>query len=70
METQTLPAYWTQPGVCLTTMWPNINILLPIFTLFQKKITIGMPGMQHVFKYYTEFEIPQPDYFESGVLKS
>lgn len=28
-----------------------------------------MTGMQHVIKYYTEFEIPEADYFDTGVFE-
>ncbi len=69
METQTLPAYWTQPGHVSPQCGTTLNTTPRSSHYFRKKITIGMPGIQHVIKYYTEFEIPESDYFESGVFE-
>jgi hypothetical protein len=66
LETQTLPAFWVEPGqTSYTYCGPNDPSNIAINTTkrspdyFRKKVTIGMPGMQHVIKYITEFEITQ-----------
>ena len=59
LETQTLPAFWIQPGGTATGCVTAINTTERASHYFQKKVTIGMPGMAHVIKYDTEFDIPE-----------
>ncbi len=69
METQTLPAFWTQPGYTAPGCGYAINTTQRSSHYFRKRVTIGMPGMAHVIKYYTEYEIPVTDTFSSGVFE-
>jgi PKD repeat protein len=67
LETQTLPAFWTQPGYTAPGCGAAINTTQRANHYFRKKVTIGMPGMAHVIKYDTEFDIPES--FNSGTFE-
>lgn len=67
LETQTLPAFWTQPGYTAPVCGAAINTTQRASHYFRKKVTIGMPGMAHVIKYHTEFDIPEN--FNSGTFE-
>jgi hypothetical protein len=59
LETQTLPAFWTQPDQIAPGCGIAINSTQRSSIYFRKKITIGMPGMANVIRYDTEFDIPE-----------
>ena len=69
LETQTLPAFWTQPGYTAIGCGSAINTTAKSSHYFRKKITIGMPGMAHVIKYLTEFDIPAGSTYSSGTFE-
>ncbi len=68
LETQTLPAFWTQPGYTAPGCGVAINTTQRASHYFHKKVTIGMPSMAHVVKYNTEFDIPEN--YSSGTFEA
>jgi len=68
LETQILPAFWTQPGYTAPGCGAAINTTQRASHYFHKKVTIGMPGMAHVVKYNTEFDIPEN--YSSGTFEA
>lgn len=69
LETQTLPAFWTQPGNTAPGCGAAINTMQRSSHYFHKKVTIGMPGMAHVIEYLTEFDIPESESYSSGTFE-
>ena len=69
LETQTLPAFWTQPGYTAPGCGSAINTTPKSSHYFHKKVTIGMPGMAHVIQYNTEFDIPAGESYSSGTFE-
>ncbi|MCK9611580.1 MAG: T9SS type A sorting domain-containing protein [Bacteroidales bacterium] len=69
LETQTLPAFWTQPGLIAPGCGAALNTMQRSSHYFHKKVTIGMPGMAHVIQYLTEFDIPYPESYTSGTFE-
>jgi PKD repeat protein len=59
LETQTVPAFWIEPGHSAPGCGTAVNTTQRASHYFRKKVTIGMPGMAHVIKYQTEFEITE-----------
>jgi len=68
LETQILPAFWTQPGYTAPGCGAAINTTQRASHYFHKKVSIGMPGMAHVVKYNTEFDIPEN--YSSGTFEA
>jgi|GEM_PF-427955 len=69
LETQTLPAFWTQPGYTAPGCGAAVNTTQRSSHYFHKKVTIGMPGMAHVIEYKTEFDIPSGESYSSGTFE-
>ncbi len=69
LETQTLPAFWTQPGYTAPGCGSAVNTTQRSSHYFHKKVTIGMPGMAHVIEYKTEFDIPSNESYTSGTFE-
>lgn len=67
LETQTLAAFWIAPGDSSPFCGYPINTTVRSGHIFRKKVKIGMPGMAHVIKYLTEFDVPE--YYESGTFE-
>jgi len=69
LETQTLPAFWTQPGDTAPLCGYAVNTTAKSSHYFHKKVSIGMPGMPHVIQYNTEFDIPADSIFSIGAFE-
>jgi len=69
LETQTLPAFWTQPGYTAPNCGTAVNTTQRSSHYFHKKVKIGMPGMAHVIEYKTLFDIPSGESYSSGVFE-
>lgn len=69
LETQTLPAFWTQPGDTAPACGYAINTTERAPYYFHKKVRIGMPGMPHVIQYNTSFDIPANTSYNIGAFE-
>jgi len=69
LETQTLPAFWTQPGDTAPGCGYAVNTSERASQYFYKKVTIGMPGMPHVIQYNTAFDLPLNSSYSNGTFE-
>ncbi|OQA00156.1 MAG: PKD domain protein [Bacteroidetes bacterium ADurb.Bin408] len=69
LETQTLPAFWTQPGDTAPVCGYALNTTERAPYYFHKKVQIGMPGMPHVIQYNTSFDMPVNTSYNIGAFE-
>lgn len=67
LETQILAAFWIAPGDSSPFCGHPVNTTVRSGHIFRKKVKIGMPGMAHVIKYNTEFDLPAN--YDHGVFE-
>ncbi|HBX50877.1 MAG TPA: hypothetical protein DEH02_07400 [Bacteroidales bacterium] len=70
LETQCLPAFWTQPGFTAPGCGSAVNTTQRASHYFHKKVTIGIPNMPHVIKYDVGFDIPSGEICTSGTFEA